>query len=271
MKNGGVAILGNAEASGENRAHKAIEEALNSPLLNDNDIRGAKWILININSAEGPNEFTMDEVEVIQSYLLSQAGEGTDVILGMGYDNSLDDRLGITLIATGFEHKDPFAKPVPKREEPKTEAKIVMTLRSEVAAPATVETIAKPAPVVESAPVVVQAPVAQPDLLAPKLVDPTAVADTPMPTICDMIELDEVKEAEPIIHYRLEPEEKILSNITATDHSNNTVDKKLSIEKTESINSGVQLIADGTPPIPPQIKEKDAELILSIKDSTSTT
>ena len=68
MKNGGVAILGNAAAAGENRAHKAIEEALNSPLLNDNDIRGAKWILININSAEGEHEFTMDEVEVIQNY-----------------------------------------------------------------------------------------------------------------------------------------------------------------------------------------------------------
>src|SRR5690606_30041159 len=72
MRNGGVAILGSAAVAGENRAHKAIEEALNSPLLNDNDIRGAKWILININSAEGENEFTMDEVEVIQSHLLSQ-------------------------------------------------------------------------------------------------------------------------------------------------------------------------------------------------------
>src|ERR1044071_7100073 len=95
MKNGGVAILGNASVAGENRAHKAIEEALNSPLLNDSDIRGAKWILININSSEGQHEFTMDEVEVIQNYLLSQAGESTDVILGMGYDNTLDDKIGI--------------------------------------------------------------------------------------------------------------------------------------------------------------------------------
>jgi cell division protein FtsZ len=65
MKNGGVAILGSAMASGENRAHLAVENALTSPLLNDNDIRGAKWILININSAEGDHEFTMDEVEII--------------------------------------------------------------------------------------------------------------------------------------------------------------------------------------------------------------
>src|SRR5260221_12188983 len=110
MKNGGVAILRNAAAAGENRAQKAIEEALNSPLLNDNDIRGAKWILININSCEGEHEFTMDEVEIIQNYLLSQAGESTDVIMGLGYDNSLGASLGITLIATGFEHKDPFTK-----------------------------------------------------------------------------------------------------------------------------------------------------------------
>src|SRR3982750_2007698 len=77
MRNGGVAFLGNAMAEGESRAQPAIEEALNSPLLNDNDIRGAKWILININSSEGDHEFTMDEVEIIQSYLISRAGEGT--------------------------------------------------------------------------------------------------------------------------------------------------------------------------------------------------
>src|SRR5512132_669912 len=81
MRNGGVAILGSASAEGENRAQKAIEEALNSPLLNDSDIKGAKWILININSATGEHEFTMDEVEVIQNYLLTQAGDDTDIIL----------------------------------------------------------------------------------------------------------------------------------------------------------------------------------------------
>src|SRR6476659_4360521 len=128
MRNGGVAILGSAACGGENRAQKTIEEALASPLLNDNDIRGAKWILININSAEGDNEFTMDEVEIIQNYLLDQAGEGTDVILGMGYDNNLEDKIGITLIATGFEHKDPFDKKEGPKEEAKTEEKIVMTL-----------------------------------------------------------------------------------------------------------------------------------------------
>jgi cell division protein FtsZ len=128
MKNGGVAILGNAACGGEERAQRAIETALNSPLLNDSDIRGAKWILININSSEGEHEFTMDEVDIIQNYLLSQAGENSDVILGMGYDNSLGDKIGITLIATGFDHKDPFNHFGNPKVAVKKEDKIVMVL-----------------------------------------------------------------------------------------------------------------------------------------------
>ena len=176
MRNGGVAILGNAAAHGDNRAQRAIEEALNSPLLNDNDIRGAKWILININSSEGEHEFTMDEVEIIQNHLLSQAGEHTDVIMGLGYDNSLGASLGITLIATGFEHKDPFTKVQETRSAPKKEEKIVMTLgqpeaeqKSEIRP---VLTTAK-GPSVEEQPV--QAPL--PDALLPKLVDMTPDAE----------------------------------------------------------------------------------------------
>jgi cell division protein FtsZ len=129
MSNGGVAILGSASAEGENRAHVAVENALTSPLLNDNDIRGAKWILININSAEGEHEFTMDEVEVIQNYILSQAGEDTDVILGLGYDSTLGAEISITLIATGFEHKDPFPKSeIIEEEIVQKEEKLVMHL-----------------------------------------------------------------------------------------------------------------------------------------------
>ena len=163
MRNGGVAILGNAAAEGENRAQTAIEDALNSPLLNDNEIRGAKWILININSSEGEHEFTMDEVDIIQNYLLSQAGENSDVILGLGYDNTLGAKLGITLIATGFEHQDPFIKPLQK---PKTETikedKIVMTLGGEMAKPKA------------------KAPEVTTDPFAPTLVD-----DIPMPQVQD--------------------------------------------------------------------------------------
>lgn len=126
MRDGGVAILGSAQVAGENRALEAIEAAANSPLLNDNDIAGAKWILLNITSSNGDFEYTMDEVEVIQNYLRQQTGEETDIILGMGYDDTLGEKIGITLIATGFDHKDPFAKPQPKKEA--APAPIMMTL-----------------------------------------------------------------------------------------------------------------------------------------------
>jgi len=143
MKNGGSAFLGKSEAEGENRAQVAIEEALASPLLNDSDIKGAKWILININSSDGDDECTMDEIETINNHLRMQAGPDTDVIVGMGHDNTLDKKIGITLIATGFNSKDPFAKPVVEKvKEPEPE-KIVMTLNLEGKAPLPVKEVAE--------------------------------------------------------------------------------------------------------------------------------
>jgi len=170
MKNGGVAILGKAEVEGENRAQLAIEEAIASPLLNDSDIKGAKWILININSAEGDHECTMDELEIINNHLRMQAGEDTDVIVGMGYDNTLDKKIGITLVATGFEHKDPFAiSPASTKAVPQEE-KIVMTLQTEQTAQAPVISFVEPEPVVEEV-----APVVEP-VLAPVFELPTMQA-----------------------------------------------------------------------------------------------
>lgn len=128
MRNGGVAILGSAQAQGEDRAQYAIEHAVNSPLLNDSEIRGAKWILVNITSAEGDYEITMDEEDTIMSYLREQAGDDADVIKGIGFDETLGDKIAVTIIATGFEHKDPF-KPAPKpKVEKQPEEKIVLHL-----------------------------------------------------------------------------------------------------------------------------------------------
>ena len=268
MRNGGVAILGNAEAAGENRAQKAIEEAMNSPLLNDNDINGAKWILININSAAGENEFTMDEVEVIQNYLLNHAGENTDVILGMGYDSTLGDRIGITLIATGFEHKDPFAKPVVKKEEPKPEEKIVMVLNQAKETPV----VAKIIPVVTVLP---EAVIEKEMEVMEESLQSTATEDYLMPTLVEelpvmqapVIDMTDIKDEEPvIIHFELQPEEKVLSNSTEQIAGTSTVGKMSIMGKDESINSmPIQTSA------PQSIKETDAELMLSVNDSTSTT
>ena len=101
MKDSGVAIMGQATARDENRAIKAAKEALESPLLNDNDIEGAKYILLNI--TYGENEIMMDEISDITDYIQQAAGSTADVIWGHGNDDTLaDDEVSVTIIATGF-------------------------------------------------------------------------------------------------------------------------------------------------------------------------
>jgi cell division protein FtsZ len=101
MSNSGVALMGSATAAGDNRAMLAIEEALTSPLLNNNDIKGAKNILLNI--ASGPDdEVRMDEIGQITDYVQESAGMTADIIWGNTLDDSLGDKIGITIIATGF-------------------------------------------------------------------------------------------------------------------------------------------------------------------------
>ncbi|HRO43320.1 MAG TPA: cell division protein FtsZ [Flavipsychrobacter sp.] len=139
MKNGGVAILGAAAASGENRALHAVELALNSPLLNDSDIAGAKWLLLNITSAQGENEHTMDEAEAIQAFVQQQAGDSCDVILGMGHDPNLGDKIAVTVIATGFNHKEIAAEMPARRNEPE---KIYVQLGNSTPQPAPTNTVA---------------------------------------------------------------------------------------------------------------------------------
>ena len=216
MKNGGVAILGKAEVAGENRAERAIEEALNSPLLNDNDIKGAKWILLNINSAEGDYECSMDELETINTILRARTGEHSDVIMGMGYDESLGDKLGITLIATGFEHKDPFKKEAEKEVELPVEEKIVMTLQSEQAAP--IEPIA-PSPTAEPEAIVTEElPVAE--LVVEQIIE-------------EQVHLDEIDELAPTMQEYMMPE---MSNVyvSAPDFEEETM-QNFEVESSNSI------------------------------------
>ena len=100
MRKSGLAIMGTGVADGEDRATVAVEKALNSPLLNNNDIRGARNILLNITS--GNKEVTMDEVGKITDYLQNMAGFDADLIWGNGKDDTLGDDISVTLIATGF-------------------------------------------------------------------------------------------------------------------------------------------------------------------------
>lgn len=104
MTDSGVAIMGAAQASGEDRARRAMTEALDSPLLNNNDIRGAKNILLNITS--GTDEVTMNEMTEITSIIIHRVGDTAAVIWGVGTDEALGDAISVTIIATGFPKDD---------------------------------------------------------------------------------------------------------------------------------------------------------------------
>ncbi|MFT5779957.1 MAG: cell division protein FtsZ [Crocinitomicaceae bacterium] len=101
MKNSGVAIMGSAWAEGDNRALKAVEQSLESPLLNDNDISGAEYVLLNI--TYGDREVLMDEITEITDYIQEAAGSTADVIFGHAKDEALGDKINVTVIATGFK------------------------------------------------------------------------------------------------------------------------------------------------------------------------
>ncbi len=120
MKDSGVAIMGMGFAAGEDRAVKAIENALASPLLNSNDITGAKSILINIASGTGANELTMDELGEITDYMYEAASEDALIIRGLSQDDTLNDNISVTVIATGFPSNSiftPYKQPKPKKVE----------------------------------------------------------------------------------------------------------------------------------------------------------
>ncbi len=104
MTGSGVAILGMAEAEGEDRAMRAAEEALASPLLNDNDIKGAKYVLLNI--ALGNRSISMDEITEITDHIQNAAGSTADVIWGYHSDESLGEAIRVTVIATGFNQNE---------------------------------------------------------------------------------------------------------------------------------------------------------------------
>jgi len=116
MKNSGVAIMGSATSEGEERARKAIESALSSPLINDNNIVGAQKILLNITSGTGKNQVTIDEIDEISDYIRSACGQDTDMIFGTCDDEALGEKISVTVIATGFEEKEMMTDPAKKEK-----------------------------------------------------------------------------------------------------------------------------------------------------------
>ncbi|QHC84337.1 cell division protein FtsZ [Empedobacter brevis] len=122
LKNSGTAIMGSAQGSGENKAKDAISSALDSPLLNNNKITGARNVLLLILS--GNNEITMDEIGIINDYIQQEAGNSANIIMGIGEDLDLGDSISVTVVATGFPTED-------QAYTGKEEQKIVHTLEEE--------------------------------------------------------------------------------------------------------------------------------------------
>ncbi|WP_395047287.1 cell division protein FtsZ [Flavobacterium sp.] len=115
LSNSGTAIMGSATAEGENRAKEAIVSALDSPLLNDNKIAGAKNVLLLIVS--GTNEITIDEIGEINDYIQAEAGHNANIIMGVGEEEELGDKIAVTIIATGFcvEQQNEIVNTEPKK------------------------------------------------------------------------------------------------------------------------------------------------------------
>ena len=105
LQNSGTAVMGQSEASGENRAIEAVEGALDTPMLNDNDIFGAEQVLLKIVTGPGDDEIKMSELNKIKSKIQQAAGNDVNIIEGVGIDNDLESSISVTVIATGFEQK----------------------------------------------------------------------------------------------------------------------------------------------------------------------
>jgi cell division protein FtsZ len=147
MTNGGTAIMGYALAEGEDRAMKAVEEALASPLLNDNNIKGASQVLLYITS--GSKEVTMDEVAEISDYIQEEAGSTANIIFGLSFDESLGNNIRAIVIATGFSSKKDFGVETFQ----KTERKVynLEEIKPVVAAPAAISETPEIAEIPEAA------------------------------------------------------------------------------------------------------------------------
>jgi cell division protein FtsZ len=216
MRNSGVAIMGSAIAEGENRAIEAVKTSLSSPLLNDNDIKGAKYVLLNI--TYGSKEILMDEIGEITDYIQDEAGATADVIWGHGYDESLGEGICVTLIATGF-NSSPITgfEKAPEKKVVSLDENVPTMISKPIETPIQTPTNTWQAPVVEK-------PAVEPVVVAPEPflkeaviveeVSQTEIAWTftpETPKVENIVEVPKPKEEENVVRHFLtdDLEEKV--------------------------------------------------------------
>jgi len=126
MEQMGTAIMGTGRASGENRATEASRQAINSPLLEDISISGAKGLLMNIT---GPSDMTMEEIDEASSYIKGEVAGDAEIFWGVVFDDNMGDEIQITVIATGIDKEEPQGKIVRLRDVTPDEAQDSWTVR----------------------------------------------------------------------------------------------------------------------------------------------
>lgn len=199
LSDSGTAIMGSANASGENRASEAIMKALDSPLLNDNHIRGAKNVLLLIVS--GKEEITIDEIGEINDHIQAEAGGSANIIMGIGEDENLGDEVAVTIIATGF-NADQQVQVIGREPQ-----KVVHTLEDEQ--PLSTKVYSKPLKQEDET--------SDDDLISRELAKFDKKAKQPQPALFDFEEQEPVKAPEPVqeeeIHFNLQEEEEEIPSI----------------------------------------------------------
>lgn len=186
LSNSGSAIMGSATVSGNSRAKDAIVKALDSPLLNDNKINGAKNVLLLIVS--GMHEITIDEIGEINDYIQIEAGNNANIIMGVGEDESLDESIAVTVIATGFDVDQQY-------EITNTEAKKVVHDLEET--PKIQETIKAP-----EVPPIPEAEVAEPEIVKPTVdVKPIEAVDEQQEPakVVHVLDIDDMNVADEVV------------------------------------------------------------------------
>lgn len=180
LHNSGTAIMGSAKATGSTRALSSVRSALDSPLLNDNHIEGARSVLLLIVSGSGEHEVTLDEIGEINDYIQDQAGRQVDIIMGIGEDPHLDGALQVTVIATGFSATNPIGTVNPAEPE-----KVIYELQPDSAPGSQFNLFDEPvrskSPLEESTPSPTEVPFTQ--ALAP---EPDPVEPTEAPVAYDL-------------------------------------------------------------------------------------
>lgn len=219
MKDSGKAIMGSGTAEGENRAEKAIKDAIHSPLLNDSNIEGAKNILLYITS--GTNEVSLDEVDEILEIAQNACGNNSDVIWGNGTDESLGEALSVTLIATGFNHDAKPYNTVINEKQASTQPRKVYDLNGEV------KNEAKEAPV------------------APAGAAVGTIAATEVESVI-------TKEEKPEVKPEVKPEEKTVHNLFSFEEP--IVETSEVVEETPEAKEEAPVVEDDEPLFEPTVE-----------------